>query len=106
MNDYYTAREAGKHGYMHIDPEPAVIYHFCVMHMAGTDETERNFAAALDRSDGWTRNQLAMEYVSEFLNTHSHPWGGFTVQHVTKYDHHRDDSYHYCFEAIVMPPAE
>ena len=104
VDDYRAAREAGKIGWTNIDPEPAMIHHFFVMHMSITDEPEREFAEAIDRSDDFIKNSLAMEYVSAYLDTHNIPWGSFTVGRIHKYEHGRsEDSYHYCFEAIVKP---
>ena len=101
--DAHTADEAGKSGWCHLEPKPATIYSFCVMHTDyDHNKAEHDFAEALNRSDDWTKNRLASDYVSAWCDANNVPWGSIEIFHKPyKYDHHNKGNYHFTFDAIV-----
>ncbi len=103
--DTYAAKEAGKTGWMNIEPQAATIYHFCVMH---TDyegnAAEQAMAEALDHSDEFMQVRLASDYAAAWCDAHDVLWGSIEIFHKPyKYDHHREGNYHFVFTAIVTP---
>ena len=103
--DTHAAKEAGKTGWMNIEPQAATIYHFCVMH---TDyegnAAERAMAEALDHSDEFMQVRLASDYAAAWCDAHDVLWGSIEIFHKPyKYDHHREGNYHFVFTAIVTP---
>ena len=103
--DTHTAKEAGKAGFVHIEPQAATIYHFCVMHTDYDGNAAENaMAEALDRSDEFMRVQLASDYAASWCDANGILWGSIEIFHKPyKYDHHREGNYHYVFTAIVTP---
>jgi len=103
--DTHAAKEAGKTGFTHIEPQAATIYRFCVMHADyDGDAAEHAMAEALDRSDEFMRARLASDYVSSWCDANGVLWGSIEIFHKPyKYNHHREGNYHYVFSAVVTP---
>ena len=103
--DIHVAKEAGKTGWMNIEPQAATIYHFCAMHTDyDSNAAEHAMAEALDRSDESMRVRLASDYASAWCDANGILWGSIEIFHKPyKYSHHSAGNYHYVFTAIVTP---
>lgn len=103
VTDVHTAESAGKSGWCHINPKPATIYNFCVMHTDyDRNKAEHEFAEALERSDDFMKFKLANDFVAAWCNANKVQWSDIEIFHKPcKYDHHREGNYHYVFDAIV-----
>ncbi len=101
--DAHNAEEAGKTGWMNIDPQEATIYHFCAMHTTyDNNAAEHAFAEALNRSDESMRMRLASDYAAAWCDANNVPWGSIEIFHKPyKYEHHNADNYHFVFTAVV-----
>ena len=105
--DTKTAVEAGKRGFSHLDPKPATIYSFCVMHTDyATNKAEHDFAEALNCSDDSMKVRLAIDYISAWCDANGIPWGSIEIFHKPyKYEHHNKGNYHFVFDAVVTMRA-
>ena len=103
--DTHAAKEAGKTGWMNIEPQAATIYHFCAMHTDyDSNAAEHAMAEALDRSDESMRVRLASDDASAWCDANGILWGSIEIFHKPyKYSHHSAGNYHYVFTAIVTP---
>ena len=103
--DTNAAKEAGKTGWMNIEPQDAMIYNFCVMHTDyDGNVAEHAMAEALDRSDKFMQVRLASEYAAAWCDAHDVLWGGIEIFRAPhKYDHHSEGNYHFVFTAVVTP---
>ena len=101
--DTHAAEDAGKSGWCHIEPKAATIYNFCVMHTDyDHNKAEHDFAEALNHSDDSMKVRLASDFVASWCNANEVPWGSIEIFHKPyKYSHHREDNYHFVFNAVV-----
>lgn len=105
--DHNAAVEAGTHGWMNIDPQPAMIYSFCVMHTDyDNNKADYSMADALDRADEWQKVYLMLEYVSAWCKANNINCGSIEIiGTASKHTHGKEGNYHFCFRALVTPRA-
>lgn len=103
--DHNAAVAAGERGWMNIDPQPAMIYNFCVMHTDYDDnKAEHDMAEALNRADEWQKAYLMIEYTSAWCKANNVNCGGIEIiGTANKFTHGNDRNYHFCFRALVTP---
>jgi hypothetical protein len=90
-------------------PKIARVYTFVVMHMStqvrsesASFRAEYEFAGALEKADWFERNTLMSEFTVAWLRARGIDWGSVEILgEAVRYDHGCEDSYHYCFRALV-----
>ena len=90
-------------------PKIARVYTFVAMHMStqrrsesASVRAEYEFAGALERADWFERNTLMSEFTVAWLRARGIDWGSVEILgEAVRYDHGCEDSYHYCFRALV-----
>ena len=103
--DNHAAKEAGATGWMNIEPQPATIYSFCVMHTDyDSNIAEHHMAEALDRSDEFDQAMLMSEYAAAWCDANNVLWGSIEIiGKACKYKHGREGNYHYVWRVLVKP---